>query len=90
MKSVAEDEDVGSFVDVVVVAEAVVVLVAVAVLFDFGRRCRLILSGWVQIWIRRRVWDHVHRYFALDFDVPPFVSAVEDLVWEVRKMDLSK
>lgn len=38
MKSVAEDEDVGSFVDVdfVVVGEEVVVLVPV--LLDFGRR----------------------------------------------------
>lgn len=90
MKSVAEDEDVGSFVDVdfVVVGEEVVVLVAE--LLDFGRRWRFILSGCVQIWIRRRVWDHVHRYFALDFEVPPFVSSGEDFVWEVRKMDLSK
>lgn len=89
MKSVAEDEDVGSFVDVGVVAEEVAV-VLVAVLFDFWRRCRLILSGCVHIWISRRVWDHVHRYFALEFVVPPFVSAGEDFVWEVRKMDLSK
>ena len=50
----------------------------------------MILSGWVQIWIRSRVWDHVHRYFAADLEVPPFVSAGVDLVWEVRKMDLSK
>lgn len=62
----------------------------VAVLFDFGIRWRLILSGCVQIWIRRRVWDHVHRYLALDFEVPPLVSAGEGFVWEVRKMDLSK
>lgn len=62
----------------------------VAVSFDFGRSWRFIFSDCVQIWTRRRVWDHVQRYFALDFEVPPFVSAEEDLVWEVRKMDLSK
>lgn len=50
----------------------------------------MILSGCVQIWIRRRVWDHVHLYFASDFEVPPFLSAGEGFVWEVRNMDLSK
>lgn len=57
MKSVAEEEDVGLFVDVGVAEEAVLV----AVLLDWGRRWRPILSGWVQIWTRTRVWDHVHR-----------------------------
>lgn len=67
---------------------AVDVLVAV-VLWD-GRRWRLSLSGWVQIWTRKRVWDHVQRYFALVLEVPPFLSVVSGLVCEVRKIDLSK
>lgn len=78
----------GEFVDVGVTEEGIVVLLVE--LFDFGRSWRFILSGCVHTWTSRRVWDHVHRYLALDSEVPPFVSAGEDIVWEVRKMDLSK
>jgi hypothetical protein len=72
-----EEVDVGDIVDSEVVADAVVVAVALVLFVDEDAVILIFVTfvGCVHIRTKNRVWDHVQRTLAFSFVLPPLESS---------------